>query len=65
MKMLISVLGRKMCLYILVLVLFIFVCLFFKTGLLSAALVPILELTLVDKAGIKLTEILLPLPPEC
>ena len=41
-----------------------FVCLFFKTGFLCVALELILELALVDQAGLELTEIL-PLPPEC
>ena len=31
----------------------------------SVALEPVLELALVDQAGLKLTEIRLPLPPEC
>ena len=31
----------------------------------SVALEPVLELTLVDQAGLELTEIRLPLPPEC
>ena len=31
----------------------------------SVALVPVLELALVDQAGLELTEIHLPLPPEC
>ena len=44
------------------------VCLFvlfwggFKTGFLCS-LEPVLELALVDQAGLKLTEIFLPLPP--
>ena len=31
----------------------------------SVALEPVLELALVDQAGLELTEICLPLPPEC
>ena len=31
----------------------------------SVALEPVLELVLVDQAGIEFTEIRLPLPPEC
>ena len=31
----------------------------------SVALVPVLELSLVDQADLKLTEIRPPLPPEC
>ena len=31
----------------------------------SVALEPVLELALVDQAGLELTEIRLPLPPEC
>ena len=38
--------------------------LFSRLGL-SVALVPVLELDLVDQAGPELTEIHLPLPPEC
>ena len=39
---------------------------FFKTEfLLRAALEPVLELALVDQACLELTEICLPLPPEC
>ena len=36
----------------------------FSRQSLSAALVPVLELALVDQAGLELTEILLPLPPK-
>ena len=43
---------------------FILFC-FVETGFLSVALVPAVELALVDQAGLKLTEIWLPLPPEC
>ena len=31
----------------------------------SVALEPVLELALVDQAGLELTELCLPLPPEC
>ena len=31
----------------------------------SVGLEPVLELALVDQAGLELTEIRLPLPPEC
>ncbi|KAM7339825.1 hypothetical protein ACRRTK_000440 [Alexandromys fortis] len=31
----------------------------------SVVLEPVLELALVDQAGLELTEICLPLPPEC
>ncbi|CAO2599084.1 hypothetical protein LEMLEM_LOCUS9700, partial [Lemmus lemmus] len=42
-------------------------CLFFETEFLKklVALEPVLELALVDQAGLELTEIRLPLPPEC
>ena len=42
-----------------------FACLFFETGFLCVDLVPILELALVDQAGLELTEICLLLPPQC
>ena len=38
---------------------------FFETGFLRSFLVPVLELALVDQAGLELTEICLSLPPEC
>ena len=38
--------------------------LFLRQGF-SVDLEPILELALVDQAGLELTEIRLPLPPEC
>ena len=38
---------------------------FFDTGFLHVALVPILELAHVDQADLELTEVRLPLPPEC
>ena len=46
--------------------LFVF-CFFFQfsTQGFSVALGPILKLALVDQAGLELTEILLPLLPEC
>ena len=40
-------------------------CCCFETEFLCIALEPVLELALVNKAGLELTEILLPLPPEC
>ena len=45
-------------------VLFCFVLFFSRQGF-SVALEPVLALSLVDKAGLKLTEIHLPLLPEC
>ena len=39
--------------------------LFFETGFLCVALEPVLELAIVDQAGLELREIHLPLPPEC
>ena len=56
-------------------IIYLFVCLFFvfvvvvvlvflRQGF-SAALVPVLEIVLVDQAGLELTEIHLHLPPEC
>ena len=42
----------------------LFAWLFFETGFLWA-LEPVLELALVEHAGLELTEIHLPLPPEC
>ena len=42
----------------------VFLVLFFETGF-SVALVPVLELAFVDQAGLELTEIRLPLSPEC
>ncbi|KAM7328241.1 hypothetical protein ACRRTK_012333 [Alexandromys fortis] len=45
-------------------ILFCFVCFFSKQGF-SVALEPVLELNFVDQAGLKLTEIRLPLPPKC
>ena len=52
---------------VVVVVLFVFVC--FGFGFLrqdfAVALEPVLELVLVDQASLKLTEICLPLPPEC
>ena len=38
---------------------------FFETGFLCRFLVPVLELALLDLAGLELTEIRLPLPPDC
>ena len=41
-------------------------CLFvFKTGFLCVALESVLELALVDQAGLKLTKIHMPMPPKC
>ena len=42
-----------------------YIYLFFETGFFCVALEPVLELALVDQAGLELTEICLPLPPEC
>ena len=50
-----------------------FVCLFFaclfvcllETGFLSLTVLAVLEIAFVDQAGLELTEIHLPLPPEC
>ena len=43
----------------------LFIYWFFEAGYLCVALVPVLELALVDQVSLKLTEIRLPLPPEC
>ena len=43
---------------------FCFVFFFSRQGF-SVALEPVLELALVDQAGLELTKIHLPLPPEC
>ena len=43
---------------------YLFVCLFLRQGS-SVALEPVLELALVNQAGLELTEIHLPLTPEC
>ena len=48
-----------------ILFLFFFLFLFFETQGFSVALEPVVELDLVDQAGLKLTEIHPPLPPEC
>ena len=40
------------------------VCVCLRQGF-SVALEPVLELALVGQAGLKLTEICLPLPPDC
>ena len=37
----------------------------FKTEFLFLIVLAVLELALVDQAGLELTEILLPLPPKC
>ena len=42
----------------------LFLFLFLETGF-CVALKPVLELALVEQAGLELTEICLPLPPEC
>ena len=47
--------------FVVVVCLFVF---FLKQGF-SVALEPVLELILVDQAGLELTEICLPLPPKC
>ena len=48
---------------------FLFVCFFvlfcFSRQGFSVILEPVLELALIDQGGLKLTEICLPLPPEC
>ena len=47
---------------------FLFVCLFIcllETGFLYVALEAVLEIALVDQAGLKLTEICLSLPSKC
>ena len=56
-----------MCLLLAIFVLFGFVlfCFVFSRQGFSAALEPVLELSLVDQAGLELTEIRLPLPPKC
>ena len=43
---------------------FLFFLVFPRQGF-SVVLEPVLELALVDQAGLELTEICLPLPPEC
>ena len=53
--------GPKLCSW---LFLFCFV-LFFETGFLRVTALAVLELALVDQAGLRLTEICLPLPPKC
>ena len=42
-----------------------FFFLVFKTGFRCSFLEPVLELALVDQVGLELTEICLPLPPQC
>ena len=42
-----------------------FLITFFLRQGFSVDLVPVPELALVDQAGIELTEVRLPLPPEC
>ena len=49
--------------FVVVVVAFLLFC-FPRQGF-SVALEPVLELALVDQAGLELTEIRLPLPPEC
>ena len=46
---------------------FSFFCfvLFYQTGFLCVTALAVLELILVDQAGFELTEVCLPLPPEC
>ena len=45
----------------------LFVCLFvcFSRQGFSVALEPVLELALIEQVGLELTDIWLPLPPEC
>ena len=50
---------------VMVMVMMMMMIWFFETGLFCTALEPVLELTLVDQASLELTEILLPLPPQC
>ena len=52
--------SRAFCEYF---ILFLFIYFFSRQGF-SVALEPVLELALVYQAGLKLTEIRLPLPPE-
>ena len=47
------------------LIFFIFFIFYFSSQGFSVALEPVLELALVDQAGLELTKIHLPLPPEC
>ena len=42
-----------------------FVLVFFNTGFLCERVLAVLEVALVDQAGLELTDIHLPLPPEC
>ena len=49
----------------LVLFLLTYLLWFSETGFLCVIALAVLELALVDQAGLELTEILLPLPPEC
>ena len=42
-----------------------FFVLFFETGFLCVTTLVVLELALVDHAGLELTEIRLPPPPKC
>ena len=44
---------------------FNFFIFYFSSQGFSVALEPVLELALVDQAGLELTKIHLPLPPEC
>ena len=44
---------------------FVLFVLFFKTGFPCVTVLAVLELALVDQAGLKHTEIHLPLTPEC
>ena len=56
-------LGLKVC--ITTYGFFVLFCFGFWRHGFSVALEAVLELALVDQAGLELTEILLPLPPEC
>ena len=42
----------------------LFVCLFFETGFFCVITLAVLELVLVDQAGLALTKVHLPLPPS-
>ncbi len=55
--------GYHFCLFVCFLFFFVFLFCFSRQGF-SVALEPVLELALVDQAGLELTEIRLPLPPE-
>ena len=60
-------LNKKKCTYCFVFLFFVLFVLFSEIGFLCVTVLAVLELALVDQAGLKLTEIHLPLPlpPEC